>query len=179
MPRSSTESFKMWKVLHYFLVSTCSSCTWALNRNPVGFLKIFLLRWNRDFCGCRSPQRPLHTKHCWVPSTAQCPCLVWALCSCKHNPCDPQLPHLPFPGVLWLFSFQTAWVLTSPGYSPSSRTSLPFSTLWTKWSVSLGFVPGILKTMAALAGLRWKGSPWMKLMSKSYPWEVLFCPDWQ
>lgn len=92
---------------------------------------------------------------------------------------DCDLPHLHLPGVLWLFSLQTAWVLTSPGYSPSSLTSLPFSTLWTKWNVSLGFVPGILKTTAALAGLRWKGSPWMKLMSKSYPWEVLCCPEWQ
>lgn len=86
MPHSSMESFKMWKVLHYFLVCTCSSCILALNRNPVGFVFLYLLRWNRDFCGCKSPQRPLNTKHCWVPSTAQCPCLVWAPCSCKHHP---------------------------------------------------------------------------------------------
>ena len=91
---------------------------------------------------------------------------------------DPHLAHLRLPCILWLFYFQTAWVLTSPGYSLSSLTSLLCSTLWTKWSVLLVSVPGILKTMVAPADLRWKGSPWMKLMSKSYPWDVLFCPDW-
>lgn len=91
--------------------------------------------------------------------------------------CDPRLAHLHLPCILCLFSFQTAWVLTSPGYSPSSLTSLPCSTLWTKWSVLLVSVPGTLKTMVALADLRWKGSQWMKLMSKSYLRDVLFCSE--
>lgn len=175
MTHSSTESFKMWKVLHYFLVCTCSNCTWAWNRNPVGFVFIYLLRWNRIFVDADLPKDRCNTKQCCqaLPNVTALPGL--------HVPakvCVPHLPHLHLPGALWLFSFQTAWVLTSPGYSPSSLTSLPFSTLWTNWSVSLGFVPGILKTMAALAGLRWKGSLWMKLMSKSYLWEVLFFPEW-
>lgn len=176
MPHSSMESFKTWKALRYFLVRTCSSCTWALNRNPGGVVFYIFTKMKQGFL-----RMQISSKTSVTQNTAECQALpnVTALFGFLQTwpECDPPLPHLHLPGVLWMFSFQTAWALTSPGYSPSSLTSLPFSTLWTNWSVSLGFVPGILKTTAALAALRWKGSPWTKLMSKSYPWEVLFCPD--
>lgn len=166
MPHSSTESFKMWKVLHYFLVRTCSSHTWALNRNPGGFVFYVFTKMKQGFL-----QMQISPKTTVTLNTAECQALpnVTALIV-FHVPANvTRVSPTPASPLLWLFSFQTAWALTSPGYSPSSLTSLPFSTLWTNWSVLLGFVPGILKTMAALAALRWKDSPWMKLMSKSYP----------
>lgn len=111
-----------------------------------------------------------NTENCLM-RIAQCPHVSALFRLCFHTPTTQVCPRPGSPLCirhLRLLSFQTAWVLTSPGYSPSSLTSLPCSTSWTKWSVLVAFVPGTLKTMAALAGLRWKGSPWMKLMSKSY-----------
>lgn len=132
---------------------------------------LYILKWHRNCWDCWFLKDCYNPKYCLVLSTVQCPCVtvlpgLGFAFTLTSPTCDPCLANL-----CSLFSLQIVWVLTSPGYSPSSQTSLPCSTLWTKWSVSVAFVPEILKTMAALVGLKWKGSLWMKLMSKSFPWD--------
>lgn len=84
MPPSSTESFKMWKVLHYFLVSTCSSCTWALTRNSVGFAFIIYQDEAGIFVDADFPKDHCNTRYCWVSSTAQCPPVTALFGLCVH-----------------------------------------------------------------------------------------------